>query len=382
MTSKRATEIVDIATAKLDAKDWLLNAAAPLWSSAGLCGDGLFAERLSLRGERVDMPRRMRVQARQIYSFVAIGQLGWDGPWREVVSQAVDILVNRGRREDGMFAHLFDADGNACDERRDLYNQAFGLFALGHAAAALDRPDLLVVAGEIMDVIDAKWRRSEGGFWEGEITPCPPYRQNPHMHMFEAALSLHRAGGEARWSAMVEELGQLFAQRFRDSETGAVCEYFSRDWQRLPDQDGQIIEPGHCLEWAWLFETGLPDRRGKAIADGLSHFALAYGICPRRGVVVNEVGLSGAAIDGAARLWPQTERLKCAVIRYRRLGAEAEREEVVAAYAGLLPYLQTPKRGVWYDRWQANGEWVVEDAPASSFYHIVCGLSELFACPA
>ena len=126
MVSKSIIEIANIAAAKLHAKDWLFNAAAPLWSSEGLCRDGLFAERLSLYGKRVDMPRRTRVQARQIYSFVTIGRLGWDGPWRAMVSRAVDVLIGRGRHEDGTFAHLFDVGGGACDMRPDLYNQEIG----------------------------------------------------------------------------------------------------------------------------------------------------------------------------------------------------------------------------------------------------------------
>lgn len=373
--------ISSIREAQEHAKAWLFETAAPLWATEGVCEDGQFAERLTLDGRRVNMPRRLRVQARQIYSFVAIGALGWSGPWKAIVERAMGILLEHGV-EGANFVHLFDEQGNVVDRRRDLYDHAFGLFALAHAARALGDERLEAVAHKVMDEMDANWRRPEGGFWEGEITACPPYRQNPHMHMFEAGLALSQVSGHPRWRSLVEELGLLFRSRFQNADTGAVTEYFSADWHRLETESGRIVEPGHCLEWAWLFEAAWADGAGTPVADALVQFARQHGICAERGVAINEVSLDGEILDGNARLWPQTERLKAAVIRYRRLGSEAERREVVAAYQGLAAYFDTPCRGVWYDRWLADGEWVAEDAPASSFYHIVCGLTELLNCPA
>ncbi len=63
--------------------------------------------------------------------------------------------------------------------------------------------------------------------------------------------------------------------------------------------------------------------------------------------------------------------------RYRRTGQEEDRAEAVAAYSGLLPYLDTPALGVWRDKLKADGSWVDEPAPVSSMYHITCALAEL-----
>ena len=43
----------------------------------------------------------------------------------------------------------------------------------------------------------------------------------------------------------------------------------------------------------------------------------------------------------------------------------------------LLKYLDTPVRGLWRDKLRADGTFVDEAAPASSFYHIVCAILEL-----
>ncbi len=376
----KVPEIRTIGDAQHHAKDWLFNHAAPLWGTVGVCSDGQFAERLTLSGEFVDMPRRTMVQARQIYSFIAAGELGWAGPWKVLVEKAMTLLLERGLQDGSLFVHQFDETGNVIDPRLDLYDHAFGLFALAHAGRALGRPDYFAIANKVMDRMDTEWRRPEGGFWEGQITPCPPYRQNPHMHMFEAAYALHEATGGERWQTLMRDLLSLFQSKFQNARTGAVTEYFDINWDALEDSTGSIVEPGHCMEWAWLFETAFSDLSGVPVATKLTNFARGYGICPDRGVAINEVSLDGSIIDGNARLWPQTERLKAAVARYRRLKTEEEAEEVVAAYRGLVPYFQTPCPGTWYDRWMADGSWMQQDAPASSFYHITCGLKELMSC--
>ncbi|WP_090648693.1 AGE family epimerase/isomerase [Asticcacaulis taihuensis] len=367
-----------LAEAQTHARHWLFSVAAPLWSTAGVLKDGMFSERINLDGSPAsEMNRRLRVQARQIYSFSAIGALGWDGPWRELTERAADILVTSGRREDGMFVHLFNPQGEVINTAQDLYDHAFGLFALAHAAQALDRPDFCDVADTIRMRMMTDWWRPQGGFWEGELTPCPPYRQNPHMHMFEAALINYQVSGKAVWRELADRLGELFVERFQDRASGAVTEYFDENWKPVAGDQGRIVEPGHCFEWAWLFEVGFADGLGLATSDRLTDFARKYGIERKHGVAINEIMLDGATRDSGARLWPQTERLKAAVARYNRLRTPEEAAEAVSAYNGLWPYLDVSVPGTWRDRMNADGTWVEEPSPASSFYHIVCGLGEL-----
>jgi hypothetical protein len=42
-------------------------------------------------------------------------------------------------------------------------------------------PELFAVAEELCDVLEKSWRLPHGGYYEGEIAVCPPFRQNPHM---------------------------------------------------------------------------------------------------------------------------------------------------------------------------------------------------------
>ncbi|KKW94093.1 hypothetical protein YP76_05690 [Sphingobium chungbukense] len=363
--------------AQQNAQTWLFEVAAPFWASQGVHADGMFVEAFSREGKPLDNIRRLMVQARQIYSFCEIGRLGWSGPWRETVARATDHLVNRGISSNGEFVHAFDASGVVADDRTDLYNQAFGLFALAHAAEALGRKDLFDLAERVLDRLEDRWSRLQGGYWEGDITPCPPFRQNPHMHLFEAGLAHYNFTGNPRWKEFATRIAVMFKGRFQESASGAVTEYFDENWKPLPPPEGLIVEPGHCLEWAWLFEVAFDPIRCTTTAEQLLGFARKWGICDQRNLAINQVSLSGEVIDGRARLWPQTERLKSAVARHRRTAMEADEQEIVAAYDGLTRYFDPNCPAIWYDKMDETGQPLDEPAPASSFYHIVCAISEL-----
>lgn len=199
------------------------------------------------------------------------------------------------------------------------------------------------------------------------------------MHLLECFLALHAASGQTRWRRRADDIAGLCARSFLHSGSGALLEYFDADLVALAGDEGRVVEPGHCFEWAWLFETlARWDVPGATrISDGMTRFARRHGLDPVRGVAINEVLTDGTIRNSAARLWPQTERLKAALARYKRTGESEERSEAAAAYAGLIQYFETPAQGAWRDKLLADGSWVEEPAPGSSMYHITGALAEL-----
>jgi mannose-6-phosphate isomerase len=339
----------------------------------------LFAERMTLQGEPDPSYFRTFVQARHIFSFVTAGRMGWIGPWRDLVAETMQLLVNKAKRPDGFYVHRLTAGANHLDDRADLYDQAFVLFALGTAGGALGREDWFDQAEALLDRIEAEWAHPEGGFREGEIVDASIRRQNPHMHLLEAFLALHEASGRDRFLCAAKAIAELASTKFVDERSGALLEYFKEDWAPADGIEGRIAEPGHCFEWAWLFER-MADAgwgRGTAISDQLTRFARRVGIDYQSGVAINEVLTDGTVQNGMARLWPQTERLKAAVARYRRLRSASEATEAAAAAEGLETYFDVPTPGLWRDKLQEDGGWVEELAPGSSLYHISCAYAEL-----
>lgn len=361
------------------AREWLLNIAAPFWSQTGRTASGLYAERLSRTGQPDAEYYRTFVQARQIYAFSAAHQQGWDGPAVDQVQQTVNRLMSSARRADGFFVHKLTHEGDVLDERADLYDQAFALFGLAASGNLLEKPSLFDEAERLLDVLEAHWSHSEGGFTEGEIVDSSIRRQNPHMHLLEAFTALYQYSGRQRFGDAAASIAELCQARFVDADTGALLEYFEQDWRPLGDVRGRIAEPGHCLEWAWLFEgfAAIGGADALAVSDALTGFARSRGIDAERGVAINEVLTNGEIHDDRARLWPQTERMKAAVSRYARTGADNEGREIIDAYRGLEKYFLADRPALWTDKMLKDGTFLEELVPASSFYHISCAIHEL-----
>lgn len=360
-------------------REWLFEAAAPQWRGEHKNAAFLFPERFSIHGEPDPCPHRLFVQARHIFSYCEIGRLGWNGPWRDMAEASADFLLRQGRRTDGFFIHQFDDRGAVFDARADLYDQAFMLLAFAQIGEVTRRVEFFDAAEALDDALEAHWRLPHGGYFEGEIAQCPPFRQNPHMHLLEAFLALHAATDAPRWKSKVDHIAGLCENFFVDPATGALLEYFDDDFVPRPGVEGRIVEPGHCFEWAWLFErlalTG--QSAATAMSDRFVGFARARGVDSKRRVTINELTTDGAVHNADARLWPQAERLKAALAQFRRTGDPMESAEAVKAYAGLFQYFDTPKRGVWRDKLCADGSWIAEPSPGSSLYHITCALAEL-----
>jgi mannose-6-phosphate isomerase len=141
---------------------------------------------------------------------------------------------------------------------------------------------------------------------------------------------------------------------------------------------GEVLEPGHHYEWAFLLDSWakLTGRDRPAEVRRLIAFADANGLDRKRRVAVNGIKLDGSPADMTARLWPQTERIRAYLID-RQNGDEARLCEAIES---LCQYLDTPLPGLWYENLGADGRFVVEAAPATSLYHIVGAIRELWTC--
>lgn len=354
----------------------------PLWSTVGIDRiRGGFCESISREGRIPSCARRVRVTARQVYSFCEAARLGWNKTAAAAcLRHGYRFLLNYSA-PDGLLFHGLSDDDTLVDQDHHLYDQAFLLFAYAHSFAHLQDEDYRRRAMLTLASLRERLGHEAGGFKDHTSAPYP-LRSNPHMHLLEAALAWMAVDANPVWRMLADEIVALFKSRFYDPEHGVVREYFTADWDAI-DEDGRSrIEPGHNFEWAWLLIRWSQATGGKIgdRAERMIAFAEQHGVDPGRRVAVNEVWSDGLIADGSARLWPQTERLKAwlalAEIREGEDRWLAEQNALEACH-GLLAYLDVDQRGTWHDVMLEDGSFKAGPAPASSLYHIICALGEL-----
>ncbi|WP_425148732.1 AGE family epimerase/isomerase [Deinococcus sp.] len=361
--------------------------ALPLWFGAGLDeSQGVFVEALSVAGQPLtDLPRRARVQARQLYAlglayqreeFVESAQ----GHRKLMERVATSVRRVYGAPGDGLHT-LVSAHGEVLDSTRVLYDQAFYLMALAW---------LYRVTGNVQyrDDAEALWAFIEtlrdpvhGGFQISDAPAVLPRQQNPHMHLFEACLLWAEHLGAAAWSARADELYMLFQTRFLDTVTGPLPflrELFTADWQ-LDPQRGDHLDPGHHYEWTWLL--GRYQHLSGAAVPALPllyRTAQTWGT-DRDGLAYDEILPQGRELRSTKRLWVQCEVLKGHLAYARWSGdkveSEAALERAEHVLQNVLTYYLT-SQGTWYDQLSRDRRVLSQNAPSSTLYHLYVALNE------
>lgn len=373
--------------ASIDGFDaWMRLSALPLWATLGVDADGGFVESLNTAGRGVADFRRARVQARQAYVFAAAGRMDWSGPWRRLVSDGLRRFGETNLRPDGLYRTRVGRDGAVLDETATLYDQAFVLLAYATAAGAGLEPQAMAERAHALRQALDGLRHPQGGWREAGDHP---FQANAHMHLLEAGLAWEALDSAGPWSSLCDEIVALARRAFIDGEGGFLREFFADNWRPAPGADGRVVEPGHQFEWSWLLT-----RWGRSRGDDWAmqaarrlYAAGARGVDHARGVAVDQLGPSLRLSDGeaahTARLWPQTERIKAALILAEMAeGASRELllEDAEDALEGLKLYLRPT--GLWADRLDEAGVLRDEPAPASSLYHIMAALEQARAARA
>ena len=363
------------------ARHWLTTESLPLWGTAGVDASGAFHERLDFDGRPdLNSPRRMRVQARQLYVFSEAALRGWWPPARGVADAGFEALLRDCWARDGKpgFLHAMTADGAPLDLKRDTYDHAFGLFALAWYYRLSGEPRALALAHEIVDLLQRDLADPiNGGFLESRPAALPR-RSDPHMHLLEAALEWSEATGEARFADIARDMAGLFHGRFFDRDSGTLGEFFGADLRPAQGPAGQVVAPGHHFEWSWLLAWA--QRRGlgaaRAEADALYDFGLRHGL-DRRGFAIDECDRQGRQVRLSRRAWPQTELIKAHLNRARQ-GDPTKAEAAAQVTLDFLDaYLATDVRGLWMDQFDADGRGMADAAPASTLYHVAVAFREL-----
>jgi mannose-1-phosphate guanylyltransferase / mannose-6-phosphate isomerase len=362
----------DLHDATAQFTDWLYTRALPLWWQTGADhGQGGFHELIAEDGRAAGTFRRARVQGRQSYVFAQAGAMGWNGPWREAAPHGIAYLNKAYRQPDGQFCTLVSEHGDVLNTATMLYDQAFALMAMATIVKVMpEQSDLKAAAHALFDRIVATRKHPAGGFAE---TGDKPFISNPHMHLLESLLAWCEVEPDGIWGQYADHVANLARTKFIDQQGGYLREYFDAAWAPASGPDGHVVEPGHQFEWAWLLMRwgkvrGHPEVRAEArrlFAHGLK------GIDSKRDAAIHAMNDRFEVTVPTARLWAQTERIKAA-LSLATTGEEELIGEALKGAACLWRYLDTPVKGLWWDRFEPDGHFVREPAPASSLYHIIC----------
>jgi mannose-6-phosphate isomerase len=360
---------------------WTTDTALPYWGTVGVDVErGGFQERLDLAGKPVlDVPKRLMVQGRQLYVYSSAALLGWYPEGRGLADRCVDYMLGKFYRPDGKpgWIYSLEPDGRIGNPMRDGYAHAFALLGLSWYHRLTGDSNVLPIVDATIACLDDVFAAKHGGYLDAVPPQDAIRRQNPHMHLFEAFIALTQATGGGQYLAYATKMFELFATRFFQPSSGALCEYMDDALAPLPDAKGRICEPGHHYEWIWLLRhyQRLSGRDVSPYCAALYKHADSHG-WDASGFIIDELDFSGSVVAKSRRSWPHTEGAKANIVEAES-GRQGCDEKAAQCVDRLMDtFLGRPVRAGWIDRVSPDGKPIVEFMPASTLYHVFGAVTE------
>ncbi|HWL16681.1 MAG TPA: AGE family epimerase/isomerase [Opitutus sp.] len=285
-----------------------------------------------------------------------------------------DYLAMADRAYADLLAHFHDlqygglywsiaADGRVLRDRKQVYGQAFAIYALSEYHRASGRREPLDLAIAVYRLLEDHAREPEfGGYVEAfsrtwqpiadqRLSPVDlnePKSQNTHLHVMEAYANLLRVWPDAELRCALGELVQVMLDRIVDPRTAHLGLFFANDWSQRHDR----VSYGHDIEAAWLLTDaaeaiGDPSllARVQALAVRIADVTLAEGV-DVDGAIFNEGGPRGLT-NTNKEWWPQAEAVVGFLNAYQLRGDERHLRAALRTWEFIESRLIDRTHGEW-----------------------------------
>jgi mannobiose 2-epimerase len=302
--------------------------------------------------------------SRILWTYASAHRHYRDASYREMADLAYDDLLARYRdAEHGGFYWSINADGAVSRDRKQVYGQAFAIYALSEYHAATGRREPLETAVALFRLLETHAReRVYGGYLEAfarDWTPIAdmrlsavdqndPKSQNTMLHVMEACTRLLNVWPDAALRAALRDQVEIMLTRIIDPKTSHLGLFFTTEWRPTSDK----ISYGHDIEAAWLLSRaaeaiGDPTLTARVASAALkiADVTLAEGT-DTDGAIFN-LGDPSGIIDDSREWWPQAE----AVIGFLNAWQLSGEDRYLLAATRTWNYIATHL----VDR--ENGEW-------------------------
>lgn len=274
-----------------------------------------------------------------------------------------DLFAHFHDAENGGFWWSIAADGSILRDRKQIYGQAFAIYALSEYHAATGQREPLDQAIAVFQLMENHGRDSRhGGYLEAfardwkpiddmrlsRVDQNDPKSQNTHLHVLEAYTNLLRVWPDAALQQSLTTLLEIMLTRIVDARTGHLGLFFAEDWTLRSNK----ISYGHNIEASWLFteatnvlkDTALTERT-HSLALKIADVTLAEGIDVDGGVY-NE-GSPAGLTNTNKEWWPQAEAVVGFLNAYQISGEERFLRAALHAWDFIEQRLIDRKNGEW-----------------------------------
>ena len=303
--------------------------------------------------------------SRILWTYAAALRTYGDAAYRDMADLALhDLLTRFHDATHGGFFWSVAADGGVLRDRKQVYGQAFAIYALSEYHAATGAREPLDRAIGVFRLLEQHARdRVHGGYLEAfardwspvadmrlsEVDQNDPKSQNTMLHVMEAYTRLLTVWPDAGLREALRDLVGLMLTRIVDARTGHLGLFFTTDWRPTSAR----ISYGHDIEAAWLLgraadalgEAALTERI-RALALRIADVTLAEGTDADGGIF--NLGAPGGIVDDSKEWWPQAEAVVGFLHAWQLSGEARYLEAAARTWDFIHTRLIDREHGEWF----------------------------------
>ena len=306
------------------------------------------------------------LNTRILWSFSAAGRSTGNSDYINLAHRSYHYLMAHfWDRDCGGFHWMVDAQGAPVNKRKQVYAQAFGIYALSEYYLLTGQTKALALAKYLFALVEEHCFDSEfDGYIEAfsedwsEIGDMrlsvkdlnASKTMNTHLHIVEAYTHLYRIWKDAALRQSLVRLLNLFKARFIDQHHHLVL-FFDRQWKQM----SQTVSFGHDIECSWLLHETAELLHNKSLSNqiiGLAETSWSEGR-GSDGSVVNE--REGTQVDKDRHWWPQAEAVVGFWNAYQITKDDKYKDAALACWKYIKQYIIDHHHGEWHWRADANG---------------------------
>ncbi|WP_295127561.1 AGE family epimerase/isomerase [uncultured Chitinophaga sp.] len=264
-----------------------------------------------------------------------------------------------------------DAEGKMLSDRKQVYGQAFCLYALAEYYQATSVHAALEHAVRLFNLIEQHSFDPERlGYFEAfnrDWSPIDDLRlsardanekktMNTHLHVIEAYANLYKVLPLPQVKERIEDLLEVFDQHIIDPSTHHLVLFFDENWA----VKSPLVSYGHDIEAAWLLQEAAEIIGEEKWITKMKEWAIKIADAAGEGLDDDD-GLWYEYDPGADHLvkekhsWPQAEAMIGFVNAWQVSGKEKYYKASYASWEFVKEYIRDNKQGEWF--WGVNDDY-------------------------
>ena len=263
-------------------------------------------------------------------------------------------------------------DGKPLDTKKQIYSQAFCLYAFSEHYRASGDQSSLQTAIELFRIIEKYSFDSESnGYFEAysrdwklledlrlsEKDANEKKTMNTHLHILEAYTNLYRVWKDDRLGKQLKNLILIFNEKIVDHTTFHLNLFFDESWRCKSD----ITSYGHDIEASWLLQEAAEVLGDTAVTETTKKVCLQIVKAATEGLqsdgsLIYETDNASGHKDNDRHWWPQAEAVVGYLNAYKLTGNEEFLLNALNCWKYIKENLVDKVNGEWFWSIKENGD--------------------------